>query len=163
MIPGLYGIFPTADGWIAVVGVVGPARATFYETIGRPDLGERFSQPFYWQEDKAALFPLLDEVFRTRTTDNWCEVLGEAGLRFAPVRDHGQVVSDPGVWANGYLTHAEGAAGTRAVVVPPVDFSASPAGADSTVPELGQHTEEVLLEVGYSWEEITALRDAGAI
>ena len=163
MIPGLYAIFPTADGWIAVVGVVGAARTTFYEAVGRPELAERFAQPLYWQDDKAALYPLLDEVFVTRTTDEWCEVLGKAGLRYAPVRDHGQVVADPGVWANGYIVHAEGAAGTTAVVAPPVDFSASPARADSTVPELGQHTEEVLLEVGYTWDEITALRDGGAL
>ena len=43
MIPGIYGVFPTADGWIAIVGVAGPARDLFYRTIGRPDLIERFN------------------------------------------------------------------------------------------------------------------------
>src|SRR5436189_4321425 len=60
LIPGLYGIFPTADGWIAIVGVVGPARAVFYETIGRPDLTDRFPQLLYWDEEKAEIFPILD-------------------------------------------------------------------------------------------------------
>ena len=62
MIPGLYGIFPTADGWLAIVGVAGPARDTFYRTIGRPDLIERFSRMMYFEDDKAELWPILDEV-----------------------------------------------------------------------------------------------------
>ena len=45
LVPGLYGIFPTADGWIAIGGVVGPTRTRFYATIGRPDLMEQFPQP----------------------------------------------------------------------------------------------------------------------
>ena len=66
--PGLYAIFPTADGWLAVVGVVGPARTRFFDVIGRPELAEQFPQPLYFEEERAALFPLLDEVFRTRPT-----------------------------------------------------------------------------------------------
>src|SRR5439155_11303976 len=75
MVPGLYGIFPTADGWLAVVGVVGPARTAFYEAVGRPELAERFADFYYWEGEKAALFPVLDEVFSTRTTAEWCAVL----------------------------------------------------------------------------------------
>ena len=63
MIPGIYGVFPTADGWIAIVGTAGPARDTFYRTIGRPDLIERFKTLLYFEDDKAELWPILDEVF----------------------------------------------------------------------------------------------------
>ena len=42
LIPGLYGVFRTADSWIAIVGVVGRMRETFFELVGRPDLYERF-------------------------------------------------------------------------------------------------------------------------
>jgi crotonobetainyl-CoA:carnitine CoA-transferase CaiB-like acyl-CoA transferase len=163
MIPGLYGIFPTADGWIAVVGVVGPARTTFYETIGRPELAARFPDALYWEAQKAELFPLLDAVFVTRTTAEWCEHLGAAGLRHAPVRDHAQVVADPGVWANGYLTRVDGPDGEVAVVPPPVRFGETPARPGALAPELGQHTEEVLLESGYSWDDIGNLRELGVI
>ena len=95
MIPGLYGIFPTADGWIAVVGVAGAAREKFYATIGRPELTERFPDLLYWDSVKAELFPILDAVFSTRPTADWCEILGAAGLRHAPVRDHAEVIADP--------------------------------------------------------------------
>ena len=159
LIPGLYGIFPTADGWIAIVGVVGSARDTFYEVIGRPELSEQFAEPLYWEEEKAQLFPILREVFATRPCAEWCDVLRGAGLRFAPVRNYQEVVTDPGVWANGYLETMDG----TPIVVPPVRFSDTPAAVGGPAPELGQHTEEVLLEIGYSWEEIADLQAAGAI
>ena len=163
MIPGLYGIFPTADGWIAVVGVAGAAREKFYTTIGRPELTERFRDVLYWDSVKAELFPILDSVFSTRPTAEWCEILGAAGLRHAPVRDHAEVIADPSVWTNGYLTTVKDRDGTDTpVVVPPVRFSQTPARADGAAPELGEHTEEVLLEIGYTWDDIAQLRDRGA-
>jgi CoA:oxalate CoA-transferase len=165
MIPGLYGIFPTADGWLAIVGVAGPARDTFYRTIGRPDLIERFSRMMYFEDDKAELWPILDQVFSTKTTAEWTELLAAEGLRFAPVRDHSQVVADPSVRLNGYIAEVEDEMTSEARVVsmvrPPVRFSEKARSPAPMVPELGQHTEEVLLEVGYSWEDIGALAADG--
>ena len=166
MIPGIYGVFPTADGWIAIVGTAGPARDLFYRTIGRPDLIERFHTLLYFEDDKAELWPTLDEVFATKTTEEWCRLLGAAGLRFAPVRGHAEVADDPGVVANGYIERVEGldASGTETRVVrAPVRFSEQVPVVQTQVPELGHHTEEVLLEIGYSWDDIAALSAAGAI
>ena len=166
MIPGIYGVFPTADGWIAIVGVAGAARDLFYRTIGRPDLIDRFNHLLYFEDDKAELWPILDRVFATKSTAQWCQLLGAAGLRFAPVRTHAEVVEDPGVHANGYIAPVEdsSAAGTEVRIVrSPVRFSEPIGAARAHVPELGQHTEEVLLEAGYSWDEIAALAAEGAI
>jgi crotonobetainyl-CoA:carnitine CoA-transferase CaiB-like acyl-CoA transferase len=162
MIPGLYGIFPTSDGWIAVVGVVGPAKARFFEVIGQPQLSARFDQLYYWEPEKAELFPLLDAAFAARTTGDWCATLRQAGIRHAPVNTYADVVDDPGVWANGYLAELDGEE-TGRVVASPVHFSATPARTGTAPPELGQHTEEVLLEAGFTWEDITRLSDQGAI
>lgn len=166
LIPGLYAVFPTADGWIAIVGAVGEARTRFYEEIGRPELAEQFPQPLYFDADKAALFPRIDEAMCTRTTAEWCERFTAAGLRHAPVRDHADVAADPSVWDNGYLVRVEADDGGRvgeAIVNSPVHFSETPGVPGHAVPELGQHTEEVLLETGYGWDDITELRDTGAI
>ncbi|MEY2424224.1 MAG: hypothetical protein QOI95_4291 [Acidimicrobiaceae bacterium] len=159
LIPGLYAIFRTADGWIAVVGIVGPLRQKFFEVVGRPEFTERFSQPLYWEAEKAELFPLLDDAFAAASTAVWCDRLSAAGLRHAPVRDHGEVVADPNAWANGYFATVDGID----VVAAPVSFSATPARSSSVAPELGQHTEEVLLDIGYSWEDIARLQAANAI
>ena len=163
LIPGLYGIFKTADGWIAVVGIAGAIRSEFYKLIGRPELSDRFPQQLYSEDDKAALFPLLDEAFSARTTGEWCELLRSAGMRHAPVRDHADVVSDQGVWDNGYLVKVQGPDGDVTVPGSPVRFTDTPARAGVSAPELGQHTEEVLLEVGYTWEQISELSGSGVV
>jgi crotonobetainyl-CoA:carnitine CoA-transferase CaiB-like acyl-CoA transferase len=164
MVPGIYGMFATGDGWIGIVGVAGPLRDRFYETIGRPDLIERFSSMLYFEEDKAALWPILDEVFATKTTAQWCELLGAADLRFAPVRNHAEVAQDAGVRANGYIVSVESPDVPGEwfdLVRTPVRFSDGLPDTPVRVPELGQHTEEVLLEAGYSWDDITSLSDEG--
>ena len=142
----------------------GQARVRFFEVVGRPELAEQFPQPLYFEEERAALFPLLDDVFRARPTAEWCDLLAAAGLRFAPVRDHREVVADPSVWDNGYLVRAPAQDGSETpVVAAPVRFSATPAEVRADLPELGQHTEEVLLELGYTWDDIGELSAAGAI
>jgi crotonobetainyl-CoA:carnitine CoA-transferase CaiB-like acyl-CoA transferase len=161
LIPGLYGIMPTADGWIAIVGVVGPLRAAFYEAIGRPDLSSdpRFAAPLFTRQQKAELFEILAEVFAERTTAEWCEVLDGIGARYAPVRSYADVADDPHVWANGYLAEADG----ERVVGTPIRLSDTPARVGGPPPDLGAHTFEVLTEAGYSSEEIAELYGSGAI
>jgi crotonobetainyl-CoA:carnitine CoA-transferase CaiB-like acyl-CoA transferase len=163
MVPGLYGMFRTADGWITIVGVVGAARRKFYETIGLFELAERFPQPLYSEADKRELFPILDEVFSAGTTEEWCRLLSQAGIRHAPVRDYAQVAADPAVWENGYLAKVDGPDGEVAVVGCPVRFGSTPGRPGAVAPELGQHTEEVLLELGVGWDEIGQLSELGAI
>jgi crotonobetainyl-CoA:carnitine CoA-transferase CaiB-like acyl-CoA transferase len=166
LIPGIYGIFPTADGWLAVVGVVPPDRPEFYAVIGRPELSDdpRFTHPLLIGAQKAELFAELDVTFRQRTTAEWCETLGRTKFRHAPVRDLAEAAADPQAWANGYLRKGADADGVeRTIVGTPISFSESGVDPGGPPPETGQHTEEVLLEVGYTWEEIAALSDAGAI
>ena len=165
MIAGIYAIFPTADGWLAVVGILPHDRARFYDLVGRPELTDdpRFASPFLGPGAKAALFALLSDAFRQRPTSEWCTILGDAGLRFAPVRDHAEVARDPQVWENGYLRSDTDTEGREVSIVgAPIALSDTPADPTGIAPELGQHTEEVLLEVGYTWEEISALRESGA-
>jgi formyl-CoA transferase len=154
MIPGLYGIFPTSDGWIALVGLIGRAREAFLETIDRTDLA--------FETDRAALFASVGEAMSTRTTDEWRTTLTELGIRHAPVRDRVAVVADPQVWANDYLVAPLGPDGPS-IVGSPITFSASTTSHVVEVPTLGQHTDDVLSELGYTSDEIVALRAEGAV
>ena len=159
LIPGVYAVFPTADGWLAIVGVTGALRDKFFAMLGRPELSEQFPQPLYWDDDKAALFPLIDEGMRTKPTAEWQRLLDEAGIRHAPVQNVADLATSEQVWANDYLATVDGVT----VVATPVRFSASPARASAALPEVGQHTEEILLELGRDWDAISRLQDDGVI
>jgi crotonobetainyl-CoA:carnitine CoA-transferase CaiB-like acyl-CoA transferase len=157
----VYGLFPTADGHIAIVGV-GPERwPAFCRVIEREDLKEdpRFNVPLLQPEHRQELFALLDEIFPTKTTVEWVARLRAAQQRFALVRTHAEVAEDPQAFANGYLFRATHPIwGEMTVVGNPIRFSATPAHPAVVAPELGQHTEEVLLERGFTRDDIVKLR-----
>jgi crotonobetainyl-CoA:carnitine CoA-transferase CaiB-like acyl-CoA transferase len=79
------------------------------------------------------------------------------------VRDYAAVAADPQVLANGYIVPAgDPASPTSLMVGSPIRLSDTPAAPSTLAPELGEHTEEVLLEIGYSWDDIERLRSGGA-
>jgi crotonobetainyl-CoA:carnitine CoA-transferase CaiB-like acyl-CoA transferase len=163
LVPGIYGIFPTADGWMAVVGVPAPRRQEFFEVIGTPELTARFPKVYLFEDDKADLFPHIDAAMRARTSAEWAERFEAADIRYAHVQDHAQVVADPNVRANGYVTTMPGPNGDVEAVRVPVHFSESRPVDHPTAPELGEHTFEILDELGYTADEIVALSTANAI
>jgi crotonobetainyl-CoA:carnitine CoA-transferase CaiB-like acyl-CoA transferase len=74
------------------------------------------------------------------------------------------MIDDPQAKANGFFTEIDHpAAGKTRYVNTPVTFHQNPATIRSIAPEVGQHTEEILLEMGRSWDEITELKEMGAI
>jgi crotonobetainyl-CoA:carnitine CoA-transferase CaiB-like acyl-CoA transferase len=80
------------------------------------------------------------------------------------VNDYESAVREPQVVENEYVTTLKHPLlGTVGVVGSPIRMSAHECRPRATAPELGQHTEEVLLEAGYGWEEIARFRDCGAI
>lgn len=166
LVPGIYGMVPTADGAIALVGVVPDTRDEFFALIGAPELSddERFSKTVVAGVARDALFAELGRAMRSRTTAEWGELFDASGFRWAPVRSRHEVVDDPDSYANGWLertSHPEW--GDVAMVGNPIRLSDTPVRAGGDVPELGQHTEEILLELGRTWDDIGALRDAGVI
>jgi CoA:oxalate CoA-transferase len=165
-LPTIWRTFKTADGW-AVIGGVGDDRwPAFCAAVGMPELehDERFANALGRIVNIDALYALLDDKFLVKTTAEWIPVLESHDMICAPVQDYELLLDDPQALANEYLLTVEHPTnGPTQIVGFPWKFSETPAEAAPAAPELGQHTEEILLDLGYTWEEIGALRDAKAI
>jgi len=133
--------------------------------IGRLDLLEdpRFSDHRQRIENQEACVAILDSVFAQRTLEEWKErLLGSDGV-WAPVQSPSELHDDPQVVANGFLPAVTDQNGlTFNLVAPPMQFDETPTTIPGPAPEAGQHTEEVLLELGLSWDEIIAGKLSGA-
>ena len=106
----------------------------------------------------------MAESFCKKTTAEWEGILRDAGQRFAAVRSRGQVGDDPGVFENGYLQRVQHPEWGE-ITMPgcPISMSDTPTQPAQLAPELGQHSEEILLELGLEWEEISRLRESEVI
>jgi formyl-CoA transferase len=154
------------DRWIYLVCLQADRYwAELCDVIGRRDLAtdERFVDIHARAANAEACIRELDATFATRTFAEWRETLvGFSGvwapaLRPIEVRDHAQV------HANGYLANGASTSGDEYLLpAPPVQFG-EPVGPAGPAPELGQHTEELLLELGRSWDDIAGLRASGAL
>jgi crotonobetainyl-CoA:carnitine CoA-transferase CaiB-like acyl-CoA transferase len=113
------------------------------------------------------LIKILDDIFSLKTRDEWVEILGRFHrIMFAAIVDGIEVQDDQQVLENDYVVEYDFPAlgGVTKTVGYPVMLNETPAGIQGPAPEFGQHTEEVLLELGgYSWDEIGQLKDEGVI
>ena len=166
LIPAAYRIFQTADGWIGLIGLSAEAKDVFFALVGRPEMAmdPRFDALLLSPEELKSLVGALEPIFLERTTDEWCELLQEAGARFAPVRNYAEVVADECVWENDYFVEVKDAAGqSQRVVGTPIRMSETPLQPSAIAPDLGQHSEEILKEAGYSAADIEEFRTAGTV
>ncbi|MCH2352902.1 MAG: CoA transferase [Pseudomonadales bacterium] len=166
LIPAAYRIFQTADGWVGLIGLSAEAKDVFFALVGRPEMAmdPRFDALLLSPEELKSLVGELEPIFLERTTDEWCELLQEAGARFAPVRNYAEVVADEGVWENDYFVEVKDDAGqSQRVVGTPIRMSETPLQPSAIAPDLGQHSEEILKEAGYSAADIEEFRTAGTV
>ena len=133
--------------------------------IGAPQLlnDPRFVDIPARQVNAEALVAELDRIFATKTLEDWGSIFDRENVWFARVNNTAEVVEDPLVHAAGAFVDVEAADGAHAQVATPADFYGTPVETRSWAPELGQHTEEILLELGYDWDGIIALKESGAI
>jgi crotonobetainyl-CoA:carnitine CoA-transferase CaiB-like acyl-CoA transferase len=133
--------------------------------IGREDLmaDERFRNIEVRRINAPALVEALDTVFATKPMSEWAEAFANNDVWWAPVNSVNEVVKDPMVQAAGAFVDVPGPDGALPMVATPADFSGTPWQPQGLPPELGQHTEEVLLELGYDWDGIIALKERAAI
>jgi crotonobetainyl-CoA:carnitine CoA-transferase CaiB-like acyl-CoA transferase len=137
----------------------------FCTAIGRPELeydaehGDIVRHP----DNTPAAIDYIDGVFLNHERTHWLGCMTEIGLPCSPVADYPELSVDPQVLANDLIVDYAHPSGDHRIVGIPVSLSETPGSIRLPAPEFGQHTEEILLEYGFDWDEIGALRDADAI
>lgn len=166
----LWNHYRCADGrWMAfAMAQADRWWSDFAKTVGIPELidDERFSTMMNRGVNAAALIEILDEAFAKRSSKQWCKDLDAGGdFIFTLVNSVTDLPDDPQVRANNIIAQVEHPnLGPLEMLNLPVTFSQSPSEITSTAPEFGQHTEEVLVEeLGYTWDEVAALREKQVI
>ena len=110
------------------------------------------------------LVHLLDPIFATRPAAEWVKRFVPRDILATLVQDYPEVVDDPQVVANEYMIDFEHpTAGPVKIVGVPIKLSETPGAVKSMGPQFGEHTHEVLLEAGYTWDEIASLQDQGVV
>lgn len=161
--------YKAGDGkWFWLLGLQGDRHwPDLVRAVNRPELLDdvRFRDIKVRRENAPVLVPLLDAIFATKPLHEWTAIFDRENVWWAPVQTPDEVAADPQMRAAGGVVRAPVTAGDgdAEMVASPVDFQGTPWTPAGAAPEFAQHTEEVLLELGYDWEAIAKLKEAGAI
>lgn len=138
----------------------------FCAIIGAPAMTDdpRYANADARYQNQAECVAALDAIFATRTFEEWRVAFADFSGVWAPVLNFTEVVDHVQVAPNGFMPEVTGHNGeTFRLVAPPAQFGLKPTVPAGPAPELGQHTEFILLEAGFDWEEIRKLRESGAL
>jgi crotonobetainyl-CoA:carnitine CoA-transferase CaiB-like acyl-CoA transferase len=151
-----------ADRYAAASDPTGSAFWTaFCSAIDRPDLVDdpRFTTTALRQEHRQELTPMMEEIFASRTYEEWEKRLRENNLMYGPILSPIDVITDPQALANNFFSEVEQPdVGRIKLINNPTYFYPDSASIKSPAPLLGQHTEETLSGMGYGTKEISQLR-----
>jgi crotonobetainyl-CoA:carnitine CoA-transferase CaiB-like acyl-CoA transferase len=159
-----YQAFETSDGWITVGGSNQATWHRLVEVVGLPDLAEdsRFLENADRMQNVNELAAVLGDRFKTRPTAEWLGLLEERGVPAGPVASIGDMLEFPQTLARDMVVEVEHSKlGPVRTIGFPVKFSDTPVSVERGAPVLGEHTREVLAELGYSGEDIEELIGSG--
>jgi formyl-CoA transferase len=163
-----YRVFKTKDSFIVVGALSVPLRRKLTGAMGVVD--KRIGDPD-WDPTKPESREYAKELVAEaeakmleRTTDEWLVAFDEAGVPAGPFRFTQELLEDPQVLANNLrVTLEHSLVGTVHMSGPPLQMSETPLEAQSASPALGEHTDEILSSLGYSADDIAAMREKGVV
>jgi crotonobetainyl-CoA:carnitine CoA-transferase CaiB-like acyl-CoA transferase len=161
-----YQAFRTSDGWVNIGAANQSNWLRFLDVIEAPELDadDRFSSNAQRIRNLPALIEILNTHMVQDTTHSWLMRMEAAQLPAGPVNDISQMHSDPQALARDMIVEVDHAvAGRVKTIGHPVKFSRTPAQVTDAAPTLGQHTREVLNEMGYDKAQIDALVQSRAV
>jgi crotonobetainyl-CoA:carnitine CoA-transferase CaiB-like acyl-CoA transferase len=156
-----YGIYRTTDGYLALS--LSPV-AKISAALGEPGTLQELLDPALKLSHREQIRRALGRLLLSHPTDELITLFRQHGIWCAPVNDYNAVFDDPVVaHLDPLLEFDHPEAGKVKVLKHPVRYSSGEPQMRTPPPELGEHTESVLSELGYSAEEITELREAGVV
>src|ERR1700688_317318 len=159
-------VYRSSDGTWFVLIVTPDKLASVAKAIGRPDLltDPRFSDPAKLVEHMSALAEILDDIFGSKPMAHWYEVFSGVHVTFGAVRGPQEVINDPQLRLNDIIVPFEGAGGKlTSTIGSPINVHGVVKAPAKRAPELGEHNEAVLKELGFSTSEIDGLHESGAV
>ena len=156
-----FGIYRTSDGWIALAMA---SLSVLAELLELPELAV-FDDERAAYDHRDEIKPAIERRLEQRPTSEWLGILATRDVWCAPVQTFDDLVDDPQVANNDLLTsvpHPNGGADVRVVGIP-MRFSGTPGTIRSGPPAVGQHTDEILAELGFGDDEVSRLRTEGVV
>ncbi|HQT78312.1 MAG TPA: CoA transferase [Rhodopila sp.] len=160
------GVFATADGYINIAAAGDDIYRRLCKALDAEHLADdpAFATGRARSQNRDALNEAIEVITRTRTSAAWIEALNKAGVPSGPIYKMNEVFADPQVkHLNMTRIVPHQVLGDVEVVGQPIDLSRTPWSIRSATPELGEHTDAILGELGYSAEEIGKLRAGKAV
>jgi crotonobetainyl-CoA:carnitine CoA-transferase CaiB-like acyl-CoA transferase len=157
--------YQSSDGlWFLLVASP-PHWPGLANAVGHPELLEdpRFADPKTLVENSRSLAEILDAEFRSQPLAHWKEVLDRARITYGVVQTPQETANDPQLRANDIVVPLEGAGALEFTVSSPIRMHGSSKVPATRAPQLGEHNDEILAELGFSTDEIDEFRAAGAI
>jgi crotonobetainyl-CoA:carnitine CoA-transferase CaiB-like acyl-CoA transferase len=158
--PGPYGVYATRDGYLVVS--MSPL-SVLRDALDLPALAPYATVPYNFPQ-REEIARLLEPLMRTRTTAEWVAALVPKGVWAAPVFTHAQTFADPVVQAADVVEEVQHpVAGPVRLLRFPLEFSTGRATVRRPPPQPGEHTDEILRELGYGDADIQRVRAQGAV
>jgi len=159
-------VYRASDGTWFVLIVLPDKLAAVAKAIGRTDLltDPRFSDPAKLMANMPQLTAILDQIFSSQPMSHWYEVFNGVHVTFGAVREPKEVVNDPQLRANDIVVPLEGAGGKlTSTISSPIQVHGVTKVPAKRAPQIGEHNEEVLNELGFDAKAIDGLRASGVI
>ena len=157
-------VYHASDGTWFVLIVMPDKLAAVAKAIGRTDLltDPRFSDPAKLMANMPQLTAILDQIFSSQPMSHWYEVFNGVHVTFGAVREPKEVVNDPQLRANDIVVPLEGAGGKlTSTISSPIQVHGVTKVPAKRAPQIGEHNEEVLKELGFDAKAIDGLRASG--
>ncbi len=155
-----YHVYATRDGRHVTVGAYEPH---FWATLCRHFGREDFVADQWSETRREEILAFFEAAFREKTMAEWVAELGPQDICFGPVLNLAEAYEDPQLRHRGMIAEADGPAGPQPYVGCPVKLSETPAAVRTPPATFGQHTGDVLHQLGYTAADIAALRARGAV